>query len=570
MIAFSSQAVAQVTPLPPGTRPPTREEVEQARPNRPAGADAPVVIDDEIERAPCPFDDPRFAEISFVLQQATFEGLDPVPADLVRPAYADKIGQTIRISDLCEIRDRAATLLRRAGYVAAVQIPDQRIEQGAARFQVLVARLVGIEFAGGKPEPLIARMLDKLRGPGPFNLTEAERYLLLVRDLPGYEVGFTLRPAGTVPGEVIGVVSVDRTPVTAGLTLQNLGSQEVGREAGLASIQFNGLTGAGSQTSLGLFASADLSEQKIVQLGHAMRVGGEGLTLSVDASYAVTKPTLQPRIPLHAETLIVTAQASYPLVRREARNLTLSAGLESIDQNVDFAESALSRDRLRVGFVRFDYNRMDPRATTGWTGVRRAMPRWRTSLRLEARQGVDLGASERCRIGRVCELSRADGDPNAFVLRGNALVEVRPLQGLFFSLAPSFQYAADPVLAFEEFSVGNFTVGRGYDPGAITGENGAGFRSEIGLDDLAVGPPGRLAVQPFAFFDYASVWNRNAFGPDFRDELYSTGGGLRVTLPGRARLEVVAAVPLRRAPLEDDRNLRVLISLSSSLLPWSL
>ena len=44
-----------------------------------------------------------------------------------------------------------------------------------------------------------------------FNRYQAERYLLLASDIPGYVVRLTLRPAGTVPGDVIGDVTVQRT-----------------------------------------------------------------------------------------------------------------------------------------------------------------------------------------------------------------------------------------------------------------------------------------------------------------------------------------------------------------------
>lgn len=565
---FMSAAAAAQIVTPPTIRPPTREEVGQAQPRRQADIARLQDITEGIERAPCAFGDPRFASVSFVLNEVRFNGLQSIPADLVSPAYADRVGKTIGVAELCEIRDRAATILRRAGYVAAVQIPDQRIEQGAATFDVLVAKLVRIEFADGKGDPLIARLLGKLQANELFNLNQAQRYLLLARDLPGYDVRLTLRPAGTVPGEVIGVVAVTRTPVTGGITLHNLGSRQVGRVGGLASVQFNGLTGAGSQTSLGLFATSDPREQKIFQLGHALRVGGEGLLLSLDGSYAITKPDSRPRIPLRAETLVLTAQGSYPLLRSEAKNVYLSAGLDIIDQDVDFARLRLTSDRLRVGMVRLDVDRIDPRATSTWSGPGLGAPRWRVAMRLEARQGLGIGASERCRNGQVCELSRVDGDPTAFVLRGNAQIEVRPVPRLVLSLSPSFQFAPNPLLAYEEFSVGNFTVGRGYDPGALTGDSGIGLRGEIALADTPIDPSARLAVQPYAFVDHGTVWNRFR-GPDLRQDLTSVGGGLRATLPGRARLDVSLAAPLKRAPLENDRDLRLLVTLSTNLIPWS-
>ena len=48
-----------------------------------------------------------------------------------------------------------------------------------------------------------------------FDRNKAERYLLLARDLPGYNVQLTLKPAGTGPGELVGEVAVLRRRLLA-------------------------------------------------------------------------------------------------------------------------------------------------------------------------------------------------------------------------------------------------------------------------------------------------------------------------------------------------------------------
>ena len=71
-----------------------------------------------------------------------------------------------------------------------------------------------------------------------FNRYEAERYLLLAGDLPGYDVRLALRSAGAARGEVIGEVTVARMPVLVELIVQNLGSRELGRWGALLRGQF--------------------------------------------------------------------------------------------------------------------------------------------------------------------------------------------------------------------------------------------------------------------------------------------------------------------------------------------
>lgn len=73
-------------------------------------------------------------------------------------------------------------------------------------------------------ERIIAAYLNRLVGRPVFNREEAERYLLLASDVPGRVVRLTLRPAGTAPGQVLGDVTVQRTPVYADGNVQNRGT----------------------------------------------------------------------------------------------------------------------------------------------------------------------------------------------------------------------------------------------------------------------------------------------------------------------------------------------------------
>ena len=97
-------------------------------------------------------------------------------------------------------------------------------------------------------ETVLAGYLNQLTKQPVFNRYEAERYLLLASDLPGYTVRLTLRPAGTAPGDVIGDVTVQRLPAYADFNVQNGGSQALGRWGGLLRGQLFGLTGLGDRT----------------------------------------------------------------------------------------------------------------------------------------------------------------------------------------------------------------------------------------------------------------------------------------------------------------------------------
>jgi hemolysin activation/secretion protein len=541
--------------------PPTREEIDRGRapvsePQRPSR----LTVEGGIERAPCPLADPQYASMTVQLSEVQFSGLQGLSPDMLRPAWEGYAGREVPIATLCEIRDTAATLLRRAGYLAAVQVPPQRIEKGGVvRFDVLLAKLVAIQVRGdaGNSERLIAAHLNALKDRPLFNVDEAERHLLLAGDLPGYDVRLTLRPANAGPGEVIGEVRVTRQRFQIDANIQNYGSRETGRWGGLVRVQVNDLTGLGDMTALSIFNSADFSEQTVLQAGHSFAVGHDGLRLSGDVIYAWTAPDVG--IDITSETLIASVGASYPFIRRQTQNLLGGLGFELIDQHLDFGGVRLSNDKLRVVYARLDYDRIDGASLGSTVGYSAAEPLWRIGGSLEARQGLSiLDAS-----------SPVTEDATAFVLRGAAYGEYRPTPKLTFRLSPRAQYSAAPLLSYEEISAGNYSFGRGYDPGTIIGDSGIGVQAEVRYGSIMPKGPNAIAIQPFVFADGGWVWNEGAAVLDDQDELYSLGGGIRGAWGNHARFDLTLAVPMQRAGVQNRRgDARLLLSVTTKLLPW--
>jgi hemolysin activation/secretion protein len=577
--AFATAAQAETSAAPP--RPPTREEVERPGP-RAAEPRARLSVEDGIERAPCALDGEAFRDIRFTPRSVTFGGLKEFPEESLRPAFEPYVGREQPVAIICEIRDRAATLLRNAGYVAAVEIPEQRIAGGDLRLEVLMAKLVAIRVRGdaGRAERTIARYLEKLTREEVFNRYRAERYLLLARDLPGYDVRLALKSAGAGRGEVIGEVTVRRRPGELTASVQNFGSKALGRWGGLLRGELYGLTGLGDRTTLAAFTTADLNEQQTVQVGHELRIGGEGLTLGALLTYAWAEPGLaDPTLDIKARTLLATVEATYPLVRTQAATLRAAGGLDLIDQDVRFNGLDLSRDRLRVAFARLEFDRADRASLGTRTGYNGAEPLWRVGGRVELRQGLHgLGASRPCGPAfALCTApgavppSRLEGDSGATLVRLEAYGEYRPRPKLALAAGVRAQMTGDPLLSFEQYSAGNYTIGRGYDPGALLADRGIGAQAELRYGSLIARGPRRLAWQAFAFLDAARVSEAGRI-PILTGgrSLVSAGAGLRAALGDGARFEAVLAVPLERVGLQAERgDPRLLLSLTTRLWPWS-
>lgn len=560
---------------------PTREEIQRGVIDEALKGQAQTLsVDGDVERSACPLAGPEFTDIRFTLKNVDFSGLLSVDAGSLTSSYADYVGQDVPVSVVCDIRDRAATILRSNGYLAAVQVPPQTIEQGTVRFDVLMARMTSVQVRGnaGPSEGLLQKYIEKLAGQQVFNINEADRYLLLARDIPGLDVRLSLRPvsaeSGGQPGEVVGEFNVIRKPIYADINIQNFGSEEVGRFGGLARLRFNGLTGMGDETIISGYSTSDFKEQQVLQASHEFRIGGEGLKFGANFTYAWTKPELAGGFDIKSETLVAGAYANYPFVRKQSRNIFGTIGLEYVDQRTDILGIRTNEDRLSIAYARMDFNQIDPDSISGRGDYSAFEPKWGIGGSLEIRQGLSiLGASQGCGpafvncIGQTVFPTRADGDPTAFVVRGQAKIDFRPTPLLALTLKPRLQYSPDALFSYEEISGGNYTTGRGYNPGTIVGDSGYGLQTEVSYGSLIPDTIDSIAIQPYLFFDLMGVWNKNI--PGDPQKLYSAGGGFRATIGQRASLDLTTVVPLKRSAFQTRRDsARVLLSLTVQLAPW--
>jgi hemolysin activation/secretion protein len=553
---------------------PTREEIERRQQPAPVPP-ATIEIEGGLERPPCLLDSPQFADLRFTLRDVAFDGLGGIDPALLRPAFESQVGSEQPVSVVCDIRDRAAAILRDSGYIAAILVPEQSVAEGRLRLEVVLARLVDVRVLGdaGRSERLLAAYLERLKGQPVFNRFDAERSLLLASDLPGFYVRLALRPAGRAPGEVVGEVTVARIPFALDASVQNYGSHELGRWGGLVRGQLFGLTGLGDVTTLTAYAAAQTREQHGVQLAHEFRPGASGLTLFGSFNHDWSRPDVEGPDNLKARTLVASAGVAYPLIRRLDLTLRGSLGLDVINQSVRQDGDLFTRDRLRMAFARLTLDRAGTNA--GKSGYSAFEPQWRYGGAVELRHGLDLfDASQRC--GTEClvagglPLSRTRADPTPGIARASLYGEFRPVPKLALAANVRAQLADVRLPSYEQFAAGNFTVGRGYDPGTILGDRGVAAQGEIRFGSLMPKDTRSLAAQGFAFVDHAWVGNEDRdFLPSGQRHLTSIGAGIRASFRGFG-IESMLAVPLERTGFADRKpDPRLLVSISRRLWPWT-
>ncbi len=500
----------------------------------------------------CPFDDPS---LKFTLTRVEVTGGKRLSPGDIKDAYADLEGRQVSPLDICRIRNRIAARLFHRGVLARVLIPEQHINAGVVTLKVIEAQIVTVRYQGdiGPVQAKVEAVLNHLKGLAPFDLDPAQRYLLLANDIPGVHASATLlhatraescaADADGCAGALDMVVILSRTAIEASGEVQNLNSDTLGPWSGIARVDFNSFTALGENTSLIAYTTLGNTAQEVAQLLTSAHLGNNGLYVAGSFAYGHSNPigVLKP-LNLSGDSYVGTVEIDDPIIRLKRLSLTLGAGIDIISQTTVYAGGGfLSDDNLRVIWARAqsrgEHDFAQPVfgffvTTTG-------------DLNLTVRQGLHiLGASP----SGAATLSRPQGQSNAFVARGegNFVVRLDPVnRGLPLILSARWQgqWANDPLLSFEEQSLGNFTIGRGFDPNTATGDRAiAGeFKTEVGPIPVVDG----VRIGPYGFYDVGYSESLEAGAQDIT--LQSAGGGLDMQFPRRIRADLVVAVPLSKA-----------------------
>ncbi|MBU7579220.1 MAG: ShlB/FhaC/HecB family hemolysin secretion/activation protein [Porphyrobacter sp.] len=513
-------------------------------------------------KATCPFDD---SPLKVTLSNVTFgDSRGGVLSDKLARSLA-KVSvpqgeQPIRV--ICEVRDAANAALRADGWIASVQVPQQDLK-GTLRLDVVSARLSEVRV-NGNPGPYrdaLSKVLGPLQQLDPLNERDAERILLKAFDIPGLKVRLSLAPSGEGPGIVVGNLAVEFERFAGVFNLRNYNARSIGRETAFARVDVHGITGLSDRTFIGGQTTFDFDEQLILQGGHEFGLGKSGTRLGAQFTYARARPTIQ-NLDLETVTKLGNIALTYPLVRTPLKASNISLGFDYLDQNTTVGIVDLSKDSLRTLYLRADTQGRRTRIDRStWLAY---------SAFAEVRKGVDVfDATQFGGLFGFAETngmsaSRPYGNAEALVVRGGFDATAFLNETFDLRARVEGQWTDDPLLNFDEYSIGNLSIGRGYDPGANSGDRAIGFSGEAGVTVID-NPASRLRVQGFAFYDIIKLKNLDPFTPAPERTLASVGGGVRAYFGSGLTAEVTYAKPLDRALAIDAEKPpeRVLFSLTT-------
>jgi hemolysin activation/secretion protein len=469
----------------------------------------------------------------FVLKGASFDGASALSASALRPAWAPFVGKPVSLADLRAIGHAAEAIYARDGFpFIAVLLKVQQVEDGVVRYDVIEGKISGVTVLGADP---VARrqataMLEPLVNRAPLSLADVETAYELARRVPGLSISGALRRSET-PGGMDLVVDARREGWRAYVNVNDLYADAVGPWGVLVGLDYNGGSQYGDTTSLEAYTSIPVGRQVLFHTSYSQGLDADGLTATVSALVGTANPKGS-AIPLELATNIeaLHLEAAQPLWERPNSNVVLTAAFDASNQRTQvFGNQVESDDKLRI-------------FSLGVAGeLTSSLGRLAASA--SVRQGVDfLGAS---RPGDT-DLSRVGGDPQALVFHFGLEGQTPSRFLVQLAVRIDAQQTADALTAPDEYSVGNLTIGRGYQPGEILGDSALGGSFEFRLGPVPI--QSHFTAQPFAFVDAVRLWNNNDTAL-FRQGLFSSvGGGVRFQIAGKFNLELTYAVPQDSLP----------------------
>jgi hemolysin activation/secretion protein len=481
-------------------------------------------------------------EIKFKLTDIRIEGAKTIPASSFRPLYENLIGKQISLANILDVADGIEKRYTAAGYLLVrAYVPPQHVKDGVFTIHVVEGFVAGTSVQGGDSETQarVKSYLTPVLQQRPLRLTTVERALLLSNDLPGVAATGILRPSPGVPGASDLVVTLTQPTVTGGLSGSNRGSHLSGVWTVTGIAEYNGIFGGDELDAALTMAPHALDQQISGQLRYRTAIGNDGLVGSLIGaiSHGAPSGTLG-SAGIKTDSWAVGPRLTYPLLRSRLDSVSLDGGLTFQDAKVQVAGAPINHDTWRVADLGITYSGNDFLAGT-------------FSSTLDLAQGLPILGATSNNSPHLSLDGRSDFTKLTGLMR-YVNVFAAPWS---FAVTANGQYGFERLITGEEILFGGTQIGRGYDPGGITGDSGVGGSFELRYDtritDWHIN-----ALQPYAFFDAAKVWSHArpaATGIVLPDEsLDSVGGGVRMWFPYNIYWDVEVARTLDAVPGSDN------------------
>lgn len=516
-------------------------------PVKPSQAGTPPGEPPVSEREPA---EKRFQIASYLVEGNTI--LDQAKIDAVLQPYK---GSNRQLSDIESARSELEKAYHAAGYpTVLVMLPEQTIDTGVVRLQVLEARLVEITVTGNEHYNWLS-IREKLPSIQPGALLYEPTFvkeLGMVNGNPDRKVIPVLKP-GTEPGTVNLELRVkDRLPVHGKLEADNRGPITTPQNRLIAEVQHTNLFGGDEiltvntvQTPTDWGAVQNYGASFVYPVrwpDHLLAVyGSHSKSNSVLAGSAISVGGGSD-VKISGNATVAGFRYIFPIFSGGANTHQLSVGVDY--KKLEPTNASFPNGGTAVVLGQLEY----APASVAYSGF--YPDQWGlTKLALTARgyvAGTIPGGSEEdfARNSNPSQPGQRKGSTGTFAVLQGGLDRVQPLPGDFtLALYAGGQWGSQPLIPAEGYFAGGFDTVRGYQQFQAIGDNAVRGRAELTTPELFAIPIDRIwqrrrsadytiRVKLAAFYDAAQLWVQDAQpGQTSQFRLEGVGGGIRVKFP---------------------------------------
>lgn len=267
--------------------------------------------------------------LSVTVNRIVIEGNAAIGDSELLSALGPVTGIRYSFSELAALTARVSNYYRTHGYpFARAYLPRQELGEGVLRINVLEGRY-GRVVALGEPDFIESaqRFLGSLQPSDLIESSRLERATLILDDQPGVKIIPVIRPGQQVgTGDLLVEVKRDHR-YTGEIGIDNLGSVYTGRNRVHANFDIDSPFRLGDQIQLqALYTDEGMW---FGSAAYALPVGSSGLRarFGLAHSYYALGETFA-ALDATGTADVASATLSYPLVRSQPLNVSLSAGLE--------------------------------------------------------------------------------------------------------------------------------------------------------------------------------------------------------------------------------------------------
>lgn len=498
-------------------------------------------------------------KIKFKLTKIILEDNHVYSDQVLEALYKDKLNKVITVAQLQGIMQDITNYYRNNGYILSrAIIPPQHVANGVVKIRVIEGYINKTDVIG-KPrgaKPLLAAYAQHIADQKPTRISTLEQYLLLANEVPGVQVKGILEPSKTQVGASDLSLGTETKLLGGYLSYDNYGTRYIGPQQVSANAQTFSIFRPGDLTSITYVGTPKGNELQYKDIMHDTPLGTHGWRLALDVNQAATNPLyLLRELKIAGVAQNYSATVRYPVIRSRAKNLTLEAGLYSLDSYTTQLDLPLYADHVRALRVGATYDFADRFKGSNLLGA-------------DIVRGLDIAGATT--DSQSFFTSRYGATSRYTKVRAQAS-RIQALFGRFsaFGLLKG-QYSFQPLLASEQFAYGGSQLGRGYDPAEIIGDRGAAASIELRLDTA----PQKFhiqTVQYYAFYDAGIVWNlRNVQGTPTKQDATSTGLGARIYMTKYLSGNFMITQPLSRQvqalePINESKRPRAYFSITAVL-----